>query len=174
MPLVVRKMGIAEHSSNFQNCIKTTNKIPDYAKDFRKEWLFIRGINKICGEFIKRLDFGGDLFNSPQANRIKYFIKIFLKYEERGKIKDISGFYLKYFDVNNIDCLEDQLDNYCDLYINPDSFEFDQEYYDLYIDRNYPGFKELIELVSLFNDKLKREELTFSLSFDSDSDSDSD
>ena len=54
---VVREMGILAQSSNFQNCIKTTNKIPDYAKDFRKEWLCIRGINKECGNFIKRLDF---------------------------------------------------------------------------------------------------------------------
>ena len=68
-------MGSLEHSSNFQNFIKKNNKIPDYAKDFRNEWLFIRGINKECGEFIERLDFGGDLFNSSRANRIKYYIK---------------------------------------------------------------------------------------------------
>ena len=62
------------------------------------------------------------------------------------------------------------MDNYCDLYIDPDSLEFDQEYYDLYIDRHYPGFKELLELVSLLNDKLKKENLI--IRFDSDSDSD--
>ena len=33
-------------SSNFQNCIKKTNKIPEYARDFKNEYLFIRGINK--------------------------------------------------------------------------------------------------------------------------------
>ena len=148
------------------------SKIPDYTKDF------IRGINKTCGEFIKRLGFGGDLFISSQAKSLKYFIKKFLKAQELGYLKDVSGFYLKYYDVNNIDCLEEQLDNYCDLYLDPDSFEFDQEYYDLHVDRDYPGFKELLGLVSLFNDKVKREELTFSdfmsntssLSFDSDSD----
>ena len=164
-------MGSLTLTSNFQNCVKKTNKIPEYARDFRNEWLFIRGINKKCGEFINRLDFGGDLFISPQANSIKYFIKFFLKYEERGKIKDLSGFYFKYYDANNIDCLEEQLDSYCDLYLDPDSFEFDQEYHDLHVDRDYPGFKELFGLVSLFNDKVKREELS-SLSFDSDSDSD--
>ena len=144
--------------------------IPDYAKDFRNEWLFIRGINKTCGEFIKRLDFGGNLFNSPQANRLKYFIKNFLKAQELGYLKDISCFMFKDCDINNIDCLEEQLDNYCDLYVDSDSYKFDQEYYDLQIDRDYPGFKELLGLVSLFNDKVKREELTSSLSFDSDSD----
>ena len=175
-------MGSLTHSSNLQNSIKTTNKIPEFAKDFRKEWLFIRGINKTCGEFINRLDSERRVFNTSQANSLKYFIKRFFRGQERGYLKDVSGFYLKYYDVNNIDCLEEQLDNYCDLYLDPDSFEFDQEYYDLHVDRDYPGFKELLGLVSLFNDKVKREELTFSdfmsntssLSFDSDSDSDSD
>ena len=178
---VVSKMGILAQTSNFKNCIKKSkSKIPDYAKDFRKEWLCIRGINKTCGEFIKRLDFGGDLFNSPQANRLKYYIRKFLRAEELGYIKDISSLIFKECDVNNIDCLEQQLDCYCDLYCDPYSFVFDQEYYDLNVDRDYPGFKELLGLVSLFNDKLKREELTFSdfmsntssLSFDSDSDID--
>ena len=152
-------MGILEHSSNFQNCIKKTNKIPEYARDYRNEYLFIRGIDKTCGDFIKRLDFGGDLFISPQANNLKYFIRKFLKAQELGYLKDVSGFYLKYNDVNNIDCLEEQLDNYCDIYFDPDSFEFDQEYYDLNVYRDYPGFKELFGLVSLFNDKVKRKNL---------------
>ena len=95
-----------------------------------------------------------------------------MKYEECGKIKDISSFYLQYYDANNIECLEEQLDSYYDLYFNPDSFEFDQECYDLHIDRDYPGFKELFKLVSLFNDKIKIENSTFNLIFYSDSDSD--
>ena len=48
VPLVVREMGSLAQSSNFQNNIKATNKIPEYARDFRKEWLSIRGINKEC------------------------------------------------------------------------------------------------------------------------------
>ena len=132
--------------------------------------------------FVKRLDFGGDLFNSPIANSLKYFIKRFLKAQERGYLKDISGFYFKYYEFKNIEILEEQLDCYRDLYLDPDSLEFNHEYYDLNVDRDYPGFKELFELVSLFNDKVKKEEMTLSefmsitnsLSFDSDSDSDSD
>ena len=37
-PLVVRKMGILATSSDFQNCIKKTNKIPDYARDFKNDF----------------------------------------------------------------------------------------------------------------------------------------
>ena len=108
-----------------------------------------------------------------------------MRAEELGKIKDISSLIFKERDVNNIDCLEDQLDCYRDLYCDPDSFEFDQEYYDLNVDKDYPGFKEFFELVSLFNDKIKVEELTLSefmritdslsfgsLRFDSDGDGD--
>ena len=96
-----------------------------------------------------------------------------MKYEESGKFKDISDFCFEYFDAGNIECLEEQLGYYCDLGIDPDSLEFDEEYYDLYIDRHYPGFKELLELVSLLNDKIKKEEPTFNLIFDSNSESDS-
>ena len=97
-----------------------------------------------------------------------------MRAEELGFIKDISILIFKYYDVNNIDCLEEQLNNYCDLYVDPDSLEFDQEYYDLCIDRDYPGFKEFLGLVSLLNDKIKTEEPTFNLIFESDSDSNSD
>ena len=151
---------------------KRKDKIPDYAKDFRNEWLYIRGINKKCGEIITRIKFCGDLFNSTLANRIKYYIKIFLKAQERGRLKDISGFYFNYFDANNIECLEEQLGDFTDIYVDPDSYEFDQEYCDLFIDRQYPGYKEFFELINLINDKVKKEEPTFNFIFDSDSDSD--
>ena len=97
-----------------------------------------------------------------------------MKAQERGRLKDISTFYFKYYDANNIKCLAEQLDNYRDLYVDPDSFVFHQEYYDLCIDSEYPGFKEFFELISLFNDKIKIEKPTLNLIFDSDSDSDSD
>ena len=63
------------HLSANTESTQIKSKIPEYARDYKNEWLFIRGINKTCGEFVKRLDFGGDLFNSSPANRIKYFIK---------------------------------------------------------------------------------------------------
>ena len=42
--------------------------IPEYVKDFEKEWLVIRGINKECGEFIFRLH------NNNNNNNNKIFI----------------------------------------------------------------------------------------------------
>ena len=32
--------GILEHSSNFQNCIKSTNKIPRYVREYKKRISF--------------------------------------------------------------------------------------------------------------------------------------
>ena len=117
--------------------------IPEYVKDFEKEWLLIRGINKECGEFIGRLDFSKDLFISPKANRIKYYIKKFLKAQESGRFKDVSGFYFEYFDVISIECLAEELEVYLDLNVDPDSYEFDQERYDFYKNSEYLGLKEL-------------------------------
>ena len=87
---------LAQFSSpNKQKMIENNqNKIPEYAREYKRECQYIRGINKKCGEFLMTLDFGGDLFNSLKANSLKCHIKIFLKAQERGQLKDISGFYL--------------------------------------------------------------------------------
>ena len=39
--------------------------ISEYAREYKREWQYIRGINKKCEEFITTLYFGGDLFNRP-------------------------------------------------------------------------------------------------------------
>ena len=42
---VVSKMGIVAHLSNFKNCIKSTNnKIPEYAREYKREYQFIIGL----------------------------------------------------------------------------------------------------------------------------------
>ena len=93
-----------------KNCPKSINsKIPEYARDFKKEYLFIRGINKECFLFSEKYENEDtQLFNSSRSDRIKYFIKKFLKYQERGYIKDTSFLVFKKCDVYNI---EDLIDN---------------------------------------------------------------
>ena len=54
--IVVIEMVILEHFSHSQNYIKSTNKIPPYAREYKKEYLFIRGINKEFKYFIDKLD----------------------------------------------------------------------------------------------------------------------
>ena len=91
-------MVILAHSSNFQNCIKKTNKIPEYARDFKKEYLLIIGINKEFKYFVDNINEATrGLFENHRVVRIKYFIKRFLKGQERGKLQDTSN-----FEINNI------------------------------------------------------------------------
>ena len=96
--LVVIEMGILDTSSNYQNCIKSTNnKIPEYAREYKREYQFIRGINKEFKYFINKLDnLNNGLFESNISNRIKYFMKRFLRAQEKGKLKDISEFEIEY------------------------------------------------------------------------------
>ena len=159
--IVVMKMGSLAQSSNHQNCIKSTNKIPEYAREYKKEWLFIRGINKELDSFIRIHDPEGKKFSSPKADRIKYIIKRFLKGQENGRLKkDISHLLLKKTDVNSIDFLEEFVfDNYGDLF-----YEFEE--YPRYI--NEYDKNKFYEFVESFN-KLKKQ-----LKTDSNSDSDSD
>ena len=92
-------MVLLAHLSNSQNCIKSTNKIPEYAREYKKEYLYIRGINKEFKYFVDNLDDATrGLFESHKVDRIKYFIKRFLRGQERGKLRDISEFMLPKYD----------------------------------------------------------------------------
>ena len=167
-------MGILAHFSSSKNYIKSTNKIPEYARDFKKEYLFIIGINKELGLFYKHLDKINDgLFESHRVDRIKYFIKRFLRGEERGRLKDISEFEIKENDVNNFIKIKEKF--YC-FKLRYDFFE-DDDY------NPYPGFENIYYDFELFFNKLKIkyeedsdiEDFEIILpNSDSDSDSDSD
>ena len=118
-------MGILEHFSNSQNCIKSTNIIPEYVRDFKKEYLFIRGINKEIKYFVDNInDATTGLFENDRVDRIKYFIKRFLKGQERGKLQDISNFIIRKYDFLNIEEFylnmifeEDDNPSYRDFYV---------------------------------------------------------
>ena len=89
------------HLSNSKNYIKLNNKIPSYAKNYKKEYLFIIGINKEFKYFINKLDdLNNGLFESNISNRIKYNMKRFLRGQEKGKLKDISNLMLPRYDYS--------------------------------------------------------------------------
>ena len=134
-------MVILALSSNFQNCIKKTNKIPEYARDFKKEYLLIIGINKICFDFISKYETDcRKLFVSEYYDSIKYFIKRFLKGQERGKLQDISSFVLRNYDISFIE----------DLYLII-IYEIDFEE----VDKS--DFRDFYELFCEFYNKIKIE-----------------
>ena len=107
-------MGILGTSSNYQNCIKSTNnKIPEYAREYKKEYLYIRGLNKEFKYFINKLDkLNNGLFESHRADSIKNFMKRFLRAQEKGKLKDISNLMLQRDDLNNLIFINEQFGYY--------------------------------------------------------------
>ena len=71
------------------------NKIPEYAREYKREYQFIRGINNDFGYMLNKLDnLNNGIFESKLANRIKFNMERFLKGQEKGKIKDISDLWL--------------------------------------------------------------------------------
>ena len=143
--LVVSKMGILAQTSNFQNCIKKTNKIPEYARDFKNEYLFIRGINKELDNFVLNyLSDCSELFVSSYSDKITFFIKKILKAQELNYLKDTSCFTFKECDVENILFLFERM--YFD-------FEEDDEFVDGCPD-DYLGYRDFYELFCKFYNKI--------------------
>ena len=92
-------MGILEQ----KNCVRSLNsKIPEYAREYKNEYLFIRGINKELNSFVDIHLISDDIDILRYHGRIKYFIKKFMIYQELGYLKDITNFTFKECDVKNI------------------------------------------------------------------------
>ena len=98
------KMVSAAQFSDFKNFIKLNNKIPHYARDYKKEYLYIRGLNKEFKYFVENKDNIStyEFFHNNNIDRISKLIKIFLKGQKKGKFKNISGLYFRNYDIQNI------------------------------------------------------------------------
>ena len=156
------------------------NKIPIYAIDYKREYLFIRGLNKEFMYLINKLNEINDgLFESNTVNRIKYIMKRFLRGQEKGKLKDISDLVLPYNLFSNFIFINEQFefykqryDAFCDddIYYesdyvsDDDSDDGDGEY--LVDGKPYPGFIEIYDIFKKIFSQIKNE--------DSYSDDDSD
>ena len=164
-------MGILADSSNSQNFIKSNNKIPEYARDYKKEYLFIIGIDKEFKYFVEHINESPTgLFENHRVDRIKYFIKRFLKGQERGKLKDISNFEINNIDVDNLIKIKKNFLNF-NQYINFCKYCYDDDD-EPFIDP-YPGFKNIYDDFELLFSKFKIKYKEFIYDSDSDSDSDS-
>ena len=140
-------------------------KIPEYAKEYKREYQFIRLINKEVKYFLDNLDNATTgLLKCHKVDRIKYFIKRFLRAQEKGKFKDISEFEIEYDIVFNINKIKNELNNidqYLDFILNCYHKE------DLIFINPYPGFIDFYYYFNLFFTKLN-----IKYEYDSDSDSD--
>ena len=167
-------MGILKHSSNFQNSIKTTNKIPEYARDYKNEWLFIRGINKEFKCFVDNInEASSGLFENHRVDIIKNYIKKFLLFQERGKLQNTNNFEIINFDVENLIKIKI---NFCNFkqYILFCEYCYDEE--DRIFLYPYPGLKNIYDYFELYFSKfkIKYEEGTSFWDYCNYSDSDSD
>ena len=156
------------------------NKIPQYAREHKNEYLFVIGINGECGKFLNLIDEEReDSFDNSKATNLMAFFKKFLKAQEIGYLKDTTEFYFKECDTNYIDQLETTVADYFGFcYYDADSFQFSQERYDTV----YPGLREFHECFERFKEKINIKEKTYeelmsevkALKIDWSSDSDSD
>ena len=82
LSVVYRMVSLAKFS-DFKNFIKSNNKIPEYARDYKKEYLFIIGLNKY---FVENKDNIStyEFFHNNNIDRISKLIKIFLKRTKKG------------------------------------------------------------------------------------------
>ena len=137
--------------------------IPNYAKNIKKEYIFIIDINKKCEKFLNKID-EENVFNSPQAKKLIIYFNNFLIFQELGHFKDISNYCFENEDVNFIVYLERKLEENMDLFFNPVSLKFEEEKYE----NDETGFKLFFESFEKFKDKIKEKDIN--LIFDSDSD----
>ena len=165
-------MGILGKSSNYQNCIKSTNnKIPEFAREYKKEYLYIRGLNKEFKYLVNKLDdLNNGLFESNTVNRIKFIMKRFLRGQEKGKINDISNLMLQRDDVDNLIFINEQFgyyklryDAFCDDsedndYYNDDDSDDDGNGEYLVDGKPYPGFIEFYGIFKKIFNQIKNED----------------
>ena len=150
---------------NFHNFKKSNNKIPPYAREYKKEYLFIRGINKEFKYFYKHLDEINDgLFKSKRSDSLCYLIKRFLRGQEKGKLKDISNFVIYEDDVDYLIKIKREFHCYKICYdalkesSDDDDDDDDDEDSDADdVDDPYPGFENIYYYFELFFSKLNIE-----------------
>ena len=160
------------------------SKIPIYASDYKREYLFIRGLNSYFKCFSKKLDLiNHGLFESNISNTIKKYMKRFLRAQQKGKFNNINNLIIPSYDIDIIrDMLfiNEQFDNYkrrcIYLLCDDDDDDDDNGGYDDYDDwgaslvdsQFFPGFKEFYNIFTKIFDQLNYNR------FDCESDSDSD
>ena len=165
------------------NIMTENSKIPPYASNFKKEYLYIRGLNNDSKYFLNRLDnINNGLFETKSSNRIKYNMKRFLRAQEKGKLNDISSIMFQRDDVQNFIYVNENFDLYKQRY---DAFCEDSDYNDYFSDddsdddgdgeylvdgKPYPGFIEIYDIFKMIFNQLKYEDFDSS---DDDSDCDS-
>ena len=126
--------------------------IPDYAKDFKKEYLFILRINDKTKYFIdnmKEVTFG--LFNSPKADELKKIIDEFYFEINTGNFKDyknLRNFEIKSDDIYNLVVFKKIFNDFRRI------INYRRRYHQNF-DNPFPGFENIYHEIELFCSKFK-------------------
>ena len=131
--------------------LTSSNKIPEYAKEYKREYLFVKGLNLQFEYFNKKLEYlNNGLFETELAKEIKFYMKGFLRRQKENKFKNLANIiyfpdnFLDhiYFINQNFDCYKLRYDAFCDdsddyndyLSDTSDDEDDDVEYSDEYIE----------------------------------------
>ena len=134
----------------------TRKVIPDYARDYRSEYLFIIGIDK-CFKFFWDNTCKADkgVFQNHRVDIIKNHINKLEKAQRLGNLSDISNIEIDEQDVFYSSSLLEKLNDFTDYYVDYDDWEFDEERFDRFVDLEFPGYKNLVACIELFYSKFK-------------------
>ena len=153
------------------------SKIPIYASNFKREYLFIRGLNLYFKCFSKKLDcINHGLFESNISNKIKKYMKRFLRAQEKGKFNHINNLIIPSYDLyiirdmifinEQFELYKIRYDFFCDY--SKDDYNNDNGEY-LVDGKPYPGFKEFYDIFKMIFNQIKYHDYNY---YNSDSDSD--
>lgn len=165
--------------------------IPDYAKTFKKEYIFLLGIDEgfsYISNYIATYDIEKGILKekSKWINKMYIAIKKYKECLESGVLQDLLKEAINYEAFLNIENVEmiisECLERYLD--INPVGIsKINKEKYEKNVDKDFPGLRKLIDTLSYYYEVIKYPK-TYNLpksepliSFDTDSsdlDSDSD
>ena len=133
--------------------LTSSNKIPEYAREYKREYLFIRSLNKEFEYFINFMRYDDVEYKPHKVDRIMGFVKTFLRAQQKGRLKDISDFEFDYDDIYNIIKFKKNLPEY--YYIIQNLHDWSKYEYDgkTTVSR-YEIYKHDLELfLSNFNDE---------------------
>lgn len=116
---------------------------PDYAKDYKNEFLFVRGIDKCFEYYLNNL-------NKATSGVFQNRIERINKYLDRLRLPNTLEIDER--DVGISLSLIEGLAEFTDYYVN-DRWEFDQEAFVNNVDGDFPGWFCLVETIELFHSK---------------------
>lgn len=149
------EMGILTQYDHNCNAILSKTKIPDYAIQYRNEYLFIKGIDTCFKFFLDNLDKADKgVFKNNRVDIIKKYINRLEKAQKLNYLNDTTNIKIDEQDVSYSSLLLERLADFSDYYVD-DEWEFDQEMFDMFVDREFPGYKNLLKCIGLFHSKFK-------------------